>query len=451
MSNGDEKHVQQSTGGRSDRGMESEWIECTLADVCSSIDYGFTASATIHNTGLKFLRITDIVTGHIDWSNVPYVDADSKATAKYRLNNGDIVIARTGASTGSSTYVMDPPTALFASYLVRLKIRSEFDPRYVAYYLRSDQFWTFIQGVLGDKSAQPNASASTMTSAPFRAPRTIDEQRAIAHILGTLDDKIELNRRMNETLEAMARAIFKSWFVDFDPVRAKAEGRPTGLPDEIAALFPDSFEESELGEIPRGWGVGTIGDIGSQSRIGVKPEEIEPTEHYIALEHMPKRSISFWNWENSNNITSGKFRFKKNDILFGKLRPYFHKVGVAAIDGICSTDIVVVIPRKEQCYGILLGHLSSDAFVAYTNASSTGTKMPRTSWKDMSRYPITIPDHLISLYFNEIITNIVQKLHSNIYESKSLTALRDTLLPKLISGELPIPDAEKFIEEAGDE
>lgn len=110
-----------------------------------------------------------------------------------------------------------------------------------------------------------------------------------------------------------------------------------------------------------------------------------------------------------------------------------------------------MIPRKEQCYGILLGHLSSDAFVAYTNASSTGTKMPRTSWKDMSRYPITIPDHLISLYFNEIITNIVQKLHSNIYESKSLTALRDTLLPKLISGELPIPDAEKFIEEAGDE
>ena len=91
-------------------------------------------------------------------------------------------------------------------------------------------------------------------------PEDIDEQRAIAHILGTLDDKIELNRRMNETLEAMARALFKSWFVDFDPVRAKAEGRDPGLPKPIADLFPDRFEDSELGEIPEGWEVKTFGD-----------------------------------------------------------------------------------------------------------------------------------------------------------------------------------------------
>ena len=91
--------------------------------------------------------------------------------------------------------------------------------------------------------------------------QSLDEQRAIAHILGTLDDKIELNRRMNETLEAMARALFKSWFVDFDPVRAKAEGRDTGLPREIADLFPDGFEESELGEVPRGWQVGGIREM----------------------------------------------------------------------------------------------------------------------------------------------------------------------------------------------
>lgn len=91
-----------------------------------------------------------------------------------------------------------------------------------------------------------------MTKAPLRAPKDKDEQRAIAHILGTLDDKMELNRRMNETLEAMARAIFKSWFVDFDPVRAKAEGRDPGLPKKIADLFPDRFEDSELGEIPAG-------------------------------------------------------------------------------------------------------------------------------------------------------------------------------------------------------
>ncbi|NLO34028.1 MAG: restriction endonuclease subunit S, partial [Candidatus Hydrogenedentes bacterium] len=201
--------------------MESEWIKCSLADVCSSIDYGLTASATDQHTGLKFLRITDIVSGHIDWNAVPYVDANERAVAKYRLYDCDIVLARTGASTGSSIYIKSPPPAVFASYLVRLQVKSGFDPRFVAYYLWSQQFWTFIRGVLGDKSAQPNASASTMTSAPFCAPKNKGEQRAIARILSTFDDKIELNRRMNATLEAMAQAIFKSRNVDIDPVRAK--------------------------------------------------------------------------------------------------------------------------------------------------------------------------------------------------------------------------------------
>ena len=231
-----------------------EWIECKLSEACSSIDYGLTASAADTPVGPRFLRITDIVSGIIDWKSVPYVSVNESMVAKYRLSSGDIVIARTGASTGSSTYIKNPPLAVFASYLVRLKAKTEFDSRFLAYYLKSSDFWTFIHGVLGDKSAQPNASAWTMTQAPLKAPKDKNSQHAIAHILGTLDDKIELNRSMNETLEAMAQAIFKSWFVDFDPVRAKMEGRETGLPKEIEDLFPDSFEDSELGEIPRGWG-----------------------------------------------------------------------------------------------------------------------------------------------------------------------------------------------------
>jgi type I restriction enzyme S subunit len=210
--------------------MAGEWVECALADACSSIDYGLTASASDHEAGPRFLRITDIVSGHIDWNAVPHVASDDETTVKYRLHDGDVVLARTGASTGASAYVKNPPPAVFASYLVRLKAKPEFDSRFLAYYLKSEYFWTFIRGVLGDKSAQPNASASTMTKAPLRAPRDKDEQRAIAHILGTLDDKMELNRRMSETLEAMARALFKSWFIDFDPVRrnaARARNQPS--------------------------------------------------------------------------------------------------------------------------------------------------------------------------------------------------------------------------------
>ena len=183
--------------------MDGEWTHCTLADACSAINYGLTASASDHPVGPKFLRITDIVSENLDWSTVPFVATKPATLEKYRLHDQDIVIARTGASTGKSAYIKDPPTSVFASYLVRLKANASFDARFLSYYLQSDEFWQFIRGVLGDKSAQPNASASTMTAAPLTAPSSIADQRAIAHILGTLDDKIELNRRMNETLEAI--------------------------------------------------------------------------------------------------------------------------------------------------------------------------------------------------------------------------------------------------------
>ena len=209
--------------------MAGEWVHCTLADACCAIDYGLTASASNQTAGPKFLRITDIVSGQPNWISVPHVAVNDEFTMKYRLYDGDIVIARTGASTGASAYIKNPPPSVFASYLVRLQVRPDFDSRFISYYLKSREFWDFIRGVLGDKSAQPNASASTMTAAPLGAPKGKAEQRAIAHILGTLDDKIELNRRMNETLEAMARALFKDWFVDFGPTRAKDRG-PRSLP-----------------------------------------------------------------------------------------------------------------------------------------------------------------------------------------------------------------------------
>ena len=141
-----------------------------------------------------------------------------------------------------------------------------------------------------------------------------------------------------------------------------------------------------------------------------------------------------------------KFRFKKNNNLFGKLHPYFHKVGVPAIDGVCSTDIVVATPSQSHWFGLLLGHLSSDEFIAYTNAASTGTKMPRTNWKDMSRYRVTIPPTSIAEVFNYHSRAFIDQIHANIFESHTLASIRGTLLPKLLSGELRIPDAEKFVE-----
>ena len=275
----------------------------------------------------------------------------------------------------------------------------------------------------------------------------LEEQNRIAHILGTLDDKIELNRQMNETLEAIARAIFKSWFVDFDPVRAKMEGRlPVGMDAATATLFPSAFQDSSLGEIPEGWKVGTLGEIAKNVRQSVKASEIDPDEFYIGLEHMPRRSIALSEWQTAGELGSNKYRFRKGEILFGKLRPYFHKVGVAPIEGVCSTDILVIQPIDSEWFGIVLGLVSSDEFIAYTNAYSAGTRMPRTNWKDMSRYEIALPPVEVSQKYTEFIRPFIERIIENIHQSRTLSQIRDALLPKLLSGEIRVDDVGERLE-----
>lgn len=265
------------------------------------------------------------------------------------------------------------------------------------------------------------------------------EQRRIAGVLGCLDDKIELNRRMAETLEEMARALFRSWFVDFEPVRAKQEGRwrsgesLPGLPAQLYESFSDRLEPSPLGPIPAGWQVAALGDIADAPRRGIKPDEIDASTPYIGLEHMPRRSIALGEWETAAKVASGKSAFQRGEILFGKLRPYFHKVGVAPLDGICSTDIIAIEPKAQEWASFVLFVVSSDEFVAYANQTSTGTRMPRTSWKAMSAYPIALPSAPIAQAFEDAVCATTERIAAQIHESQCLAAQRDALLPALMS------------------
>ena len=307
-------------------------------------------------------------------------------------------------------------------------------PRFVYYFFKS-RYEQLLAMDVG--SANPSLNRNHVHPIRVRWP-PLPEQQAIAYILGTLDDKIELNRRMNETLEAMARAIFKSWFVDFDPVRAKLEGRqPPGLSPELAGLFPDSFEDSELGEIPKGWRAGCVSDVGQSARDVVKPAEVDKETPYIGLQHMPRRSIALGDWGSASEVSSNKSAFNTGDILFGKLRPYFHKVGVAPVSGVSSTDVLIVRPLNPEYFGLLLGVLSSIEFINYVDAASTGTKMPRTNWGDMGKYPLVIPAREVSAAFTQgFVRPLIGRIRENIHESRTLGALRDTLLPRLLSGEL---------------
>ena len=349
----------------------------------------------------------------------------------------DVLLNITGDSVARSCLVS--PDVLPARVNQHVTIirtdQAKLDSLYLRYFLVNPETQTLLLSWAGSGGTRNALTKRMIESLTVKAPR-LSEQRRIAHILGTLDDKIELNRRMNETLEEMARAIFKDWFVDFGPVRAKMEGRVAYLPEEIWRLFPDRLVESELGEVPEGWGMKTLGEVSQERRHSITSEQIEPGTAYIGLQHMPKRRMVLSEWDHAEGLASAKLKFKKGDILFGRLRPYFHKMGVAPVDGVCSTDIAVISPKHPGWFGFVLGHASSSDFVNYTDAGSTGTKMPRTNWKEMSRYPLLLPTQLLVKAYNQTIHPMINLALETIHETTRLTGLRDELLPRLVSGQV---------------
>jgi type I restriction enzyme, S subunit len=240
---------------------------------------------------------------------------------------------------------------------------------------------------------------------------------------------------MSAALEAMARALFNDWVVDFGPSRSKMEGREAYLAPELWSLFSAEFNNEG---IPKGWRRGRLQEIATSPSRTVAPQDVAPSTPYIALEHMPRRSIALGEWAGAEKATTTKSEFKSGEFLFGKLRPYFHKVGVAVVDGICSTDIVVVAPRHPHWSAMTLACISSDDFVEHSNLSSTGTKMPRTSWPIMRSYELALPPSHVAEAFETLCQPMIQRIVANVLESRTLGALRDLLLPKLMSGEISV-------------
>ncbi|MBD3814170.1 MAG: restriction endonuclease subunit S [Betaproteobacteria bacterium] len=281
----------------------------------------------------------------------------------------------------------------------------------------------------------------------------LPEQRAIAHILGTLDDKIELNRRMNETLEAMARALFKSWFVDFDPVRAKMEGRDPGLPKHIADLFPARLVDSELGEIPEGWRHSTIGEevtvCGGSTPSTKEPEFWEGGQHC---------------WATPKDLSALKFPVlldtdrKITDAGLAKISSGLLPVGTvllssrAPIGYLAIAEVPTAINQgfiAMKCDGTLPNVFvlpwcreSMDAIVGNANGS-TFQEISKSNFRPLR---VVVPSDPVLTSFARSAGSLYRQLAENERESRTLAALRDALLPKLISGELRVKDAETFLE-----
>ena len=369
---------------------------------------------------------------------------DGPIPAGYVLSPGDIVTTMTDLSKKADTlgYSAKIPKSKYRFLhnqrigKVILKDRSV-DLAFIAWLMRTDGYRHQIVGSATGSTVK-HTSPGRILSYRFKLPPSA-EQRRISDVLSALDDKIDFNRWMNETLEESARALFRDWFVDFGPTRAKAEGRPAYLAPDLWSLFPDRLEDDG---VPEGWTLGTLGNIAQSVDWKVEPSKIDSDTPYIGLEHMPRRSVALADWEGAGKVSSAKSGFKTGQILFGKLRPYFHKVGLAPLDGICSTDIVVMEAKQERHAAMLLACVSSDDFVAFADQSSTGTKMPRTSWPMMSRYPLPIPAPALADRFQSVAAPMLEQIMANIHASRILAATRDTLLPKLMSGELRVRDAE---------
>jgi len=279
----------------------------------------------------------------------------------------------------------------------------------------------------------------------------LPEQRAIAHILGTLDDKIDLNRRMNATLEAMARALFQSWFVDFDPVRAKAEGRhPAGMDAETAALFPDGFEETELGEVPNGWRTVPLTEAVS----------INPTRRlsggtvapYLEMSNLPTNSARVLAWE-ARAFTSG-MKFVNGDVLLARITPCLENGKTAYVDflnegevGWGSTEYIVLHsnPPLAPVYAYFLAR--RDDFRSFAIQNMTGTsgrqRVPAGCFKS---FLVAIPSAGVSDRFDALVDPKMHAIRCNDQESRTLGAIRDLLLPKLLSGEIRVREAERELE-----
>ena len=425
--------------------MASRWQLISFQQLLTEpVRNGIYKTKEYHGRGAKIVNMGELF-AHPRLRSVPMkrVELSKSEIDRFMLSKGDLLFARRslvaeGAGKCIVVLDVDEPTTFESSIIRARPDLSKADPLYLYYFFNSPDGFHSLD-TIRRQVAVSGITGSDLSRLDIPVP-PLQEQCAIAHILGTLDDKIELNRRMNESLQAIARALFKTWFVDFDPVRAKTEGRDPGLPKHIADLFPDSFEDSELGEIPRGWQLAKLGDVATHIRRGVHPDEIDATTPYIALEHMPRHCIALSEWGTAGGLGSNKFQFNRGEILFGKLRPYFHKVGIAPVDGVCSTDIVVVAPRTESWLGFVLGHVSSTDFVGFTNSGSTGTKMPRTSWSEMARYAVVMPPEPLAQSFSEQAQPIVYRIIALIHEGRTLATIRDTLLPKLISGELRMDD-----------
>jgi type I restriction enzyme S subunit len=435
--------------------MAGEWRESTVGEIAAPVRNALVGgpfgsnlvSADYVDAGVPVIRGQNMGGRWVGGEFAYVTDAKADSLEANLARPGDIVFTQRG-TLGQVSVV---PSTGIARYLVsqsqmKLTVNRELaDPLFIYYVFSTAEQQDYIrQNAI--QTGVPHTNLGILRGTPLPLP-PLPEQCAIAHILGTLDDRIELNRRMNETLEAMARSLFKSWFVDFDPVRAKAEGRDPGLPQPLADLFPDCFEDSELGEIPKGWAVGALGDFLFQrmERCDASPETA--TRPYVPIDCISPTSLFLRESKPGADAQSSLTKFYKGDILFGAMRPYFHKVCIAPFDGTTRTTAFVLYPRWPDDFAFATLQLHHPDTIDFATRHSTGSTIPYAVWTEsLETMPVVAPPPEVRKAFNHLVRPILARIPEPYFENRTLATLRDTLLPRLISGELRVKNTDRLAE-----
>lgn len=426
--------------------MAGEWREAKFVELCD-ISRGASPRPIqewISEEGIPWVKISDASSAGSRYINntkeLIRFEGRSKSVS---VQPGDLILSN--SATPGIPMFMNIDACIHDGWLLLRHFRGL--DKLFAYYLLINERPALVQQ--GNGSVFTNLKTDILKNHRVQLP-DVPEQRAIAHILGTLDDKIELNRRMNETLEAIARAIFKSWFVDFDPVRAKASGespksicRRLGLTPDLLALFPDRLVESELGEIPEGWTVGTIADHCFLNAKSWTQRTLPAAVHYVDLANAKNGVVSQVQQFSASEAPSRARRIlRAGDTIVGTVRPgnrSFALIGEELPTLTASTGFAVLTPRRIALRELVYFLATGEENISRVSRLADGAAYPAVRPEVVTAQACVVPPENVVNAFHYLVSAMVDRQLTNRAEATTLAGVRDSLLPGLISGELRVP------------
>jgi type I restriction enzyme S subunit len=403
------------------------WTEATLGEITSD-DRGLIQTgpfgSQLHQSdytdqGTPVIMPTDISDGRVMTDRIARVsDQTADRLSRHELKPRTIVLPRRGEITKRAFIREGEEGWLCGSGCLKIEVHgTDLVPEFLYYYMAQHEVVQWLeQHAVG--STMLNLSAGIVNEMPVRYPPQ-QEQEKIAGMLFAYDDLLENNRRRIWLLEDAARLLYCEWF--------------------IRLRFPGHEHTRITNGIPTGWQVLPLRDVCPDLREAASPADLEADTPYIGLEHMPRRSITLNEWGRAEEVTSTKLRYRAGDILFGKIRPYFHKVGIALTDGVTSSDAIVLRPSADIFHSFALLTVSCDWFVTVVSKTAKeGSKMPRADWKLMEQQAVVVPSSGILAALNETVAPILEQLRTLSFANQKLRAARDLLLPRLMSGEIAV-------------